>query len=101
MAAITPAQRLQRSVLLAPAAICRAAATQVKEPEEVWMLRQADRGRASDGREVPDRGGDEPLAPVLLLRPPRKGRASVNEYVLEARPPALREAERRARLPER
>ena len=40
MAGFTPSQRLQRSVLLAPGAIAKAASTQVKRPEEVWMLRQ-------------------------------------------------------------
>jgi len=89
MAAITPAQRLQRSVLLAPAAICRAAATQVKEPEEVWMLRQAKRVRASYVREVLDRGGDERLAQIWLLRQPQEVRESYIEYVLESDHQAL------------
>jgi len=59
MAPITASHRIQRSVLLAPAAIAKAAATQVKEPEEQWMLRQSKKVRASYVRDVLDRGGHE------------------------------------------
>jgi hypothetical protein len=84
MAAITPAQRLQRSVLLAPAAIAKAAATQVKRPEEVWMLRQSKHVRASYVREVLDAGGHERLAQIWLLRQPQEIRESYIREVLES-----------------
>jgi hypothetical protein len=83
MAGITPAQRLQRSVLLAPAAIARAAASQVKEPEERWMLRQPKEVRASYVREVLDRGGDERLAEIWMLRQPDDVRESYIRHVLD------------------
>jgi hypothetical protein len=83
MAAITPAQRLQRSVLLAPAAIAKAAATQVKLPEEVWMLRQSKQVRASYVHEVLDRGGDERLAQIWILRQSQEVRESYIREVLQ------------------
>jgi hypothetical protein len=89
MAVITPAQRLQRSVLLAPAAICKAAATQVKRPEEIWMLRQSKQVRTTYVHEVLDRGGDERLAQIWLLRQPQEVRESYIEYVLESDDQAL------------
>jgi len=84
MAAITPSQRLQRSVLLGPSAICKAAATQVKRPEEVWMLHQRKEVRVSYVHEVLDRGGDERLAQMWLLRQPDDVRESYIEHVLES-----------------
>ena len=84
MPAITPAQRLQRSVLLAPAAIAKAAATQVKLPEEQWMLRQSKHVRASYVSEVLDRGGEERLAQIWLLRQPQDVRESYIRHVLES-----------------
>jgi hypothetical protein len=84
MAGITPAQRLQRSVLLAPAAIAKAAATQVKLPQEQWMLRQAKSVRASYVREVLDQGGTERLAQIWILRQPQDVRESYIREVLES-----------------
>ena len=84
MAGITAAQRLQRSVLLAPAAIAKAAATQVKLPEEQWMLRQARQVRASYVRQVLDEGGHDHLAQTWLLRQPQAVRESYIREVLEA-----------------
>jgi hypothetical protein len=84
MAGITPSQRLQRSVLLAPAAIAKAAATQVKLPEEQWMLRQSKQVRTSYVKEVLDRGGEERLAQIWLLRQPQDIRESYIKHVLES-----------------
>jgi hypothetical protein len=83
MAGITASQRLQRSVLLAPVAVARVAATQVKEPEEQWMLRQARDVRASYVHEVLDRGGEERLAQIWLLRQPEAVRESYIREVLD------------------
>ena len=44
--------RLARVVMRAPGLLRRAAATQAKEPEERWMLAQADDVRESYVREV-------------------------------------------------
>ena len=82
MAGITAGPRLQRSVLLAPAPIAKAAATQVKEPEEQWMLRQSKKVRASYVRDVLDRGGHERLAQIWLLRQPKEIRESYIRHVL-------------------
>lgn len=84
MAGMTATRRLQRSVLMAPAAIARAAATQVKLPEEAWMLRQPRRVRASYVREVLDRGGEERLAQIWILRQPEAVRESYISEVLES-----------------
>jgi hypothetical protein len=84
MPAITPAQRLQRSVLLAPAAIAKAAATQVKLPEEQWMLRQSKEVRASYVREVLDKGGGERQAQIWMLRQSQDVRESYIKHVLES-----------------
>lgn len=84
MAGITPSQRLQRSVLLAPAAIARAAATQVKLPEEQWMLRQSKRIRVSYVKDVLDRGGGDRLAQIWMLRQPENVRDSYIREVLES-----------------
>ena len=84
MAGFTPSQRLQRSVLLAPGAIAKAASTQVKRPEEVWMLRQSKRVRVSYVAEVLDRGGHEHLAQIWLLRQTQDIRESYIREVLES-----------------
>ena len=83
MAGITASPRLQRSVLLSPAPIAKAAATQVKEPEEQWMLRQSRKVRASYVKEVLDRGGHERLAQIWLLRQPSAIRESYIRHVLD------------------
>jgi hypothetical protein len=84
VSAITPSQRLQRSVLLAPAAIAKAASTQVKRPEEIWMLRQSKQVRVSYVHEVLDRGGGERLAQIWILRQPQQVRESYVREVLES-----------------
>lgn len=83
MAGITVTARLQRSVLLAPAAIAKAAATQVREPEERWMLRQSRRVRVSYVKQVLDLGGQEHLAQIWLLRQKTEVRESYIRHVLD------------------
>ncbi|GAC1322780.1 MAG: hypothetical protein NVSMB25_18340 [Thermoleophilaceae bacterium] len=86
------ADRLSRGVLRSPALVRRAAATQAKEPEERWMLRQASAVRESYVREVLDRGGDARLAEIWMLGQPEGVRKS---YVAEVLEPALPEKLRR------
>ena len=84
MAGITAARRLQRSVLLAPAPIAKAAASRVSLPEEAWMLRQPKKVRVSYVREVLDKGGEERLAQIWILRQPNQVRESYIREVLES-----------------
>ena len=79
-------ERLQRQVLLAPSIVRKAAATQVDEPEEAWMLRQAKHVRETYVREVLERGGDDRLAEIWMLRQPDDVRES---YIREVLEPAL------------
>src|ERR687884_274258 len=83
--------RLARYVLRAPNFVRRAAASQARDPEEQWMLRQSRAVRDSYVREVLDRGGDERLAEIWMLGQPDEVRASFVREVLEpALPPQLR-----------
>jgi hypothetical protein len=82
--------RLARYVLRAPKFVRRAAASQARDPEELWMLRQPRAVRDSYVREVLDRGGDERLTEIWMLRQPDEVRASFVAEVLEpALPPEL------------
>jgi hypothetical protein len=79
------AERLARSMLLAPAVVTRTAA-RAREAEEAWMLRQPRSVRESYVREVVDRGGDALHAEIWMLRQPDGVRES---YVREVLEPAL------------
>jgi hypothetical protein len=84
MAGFTTRRRLERSVLLAPGAIAKAAARQTRLPEEAWMLKQPKGVRASYVRDVVDKGGDEPLAQIWILRQNREVRESYIREVLRS-----------------
>jgi hypothetical protein len=81
------AERLARTVLRAPGFVRRAAASQAKEPQEAWMLRQSNAVRQSFVREVLDRGGDPRLAEIWVLRQSDALRESYVRDVLEPRLP--------------
>ena len=79
--------RLQKTVLLAPDPVARAAAARVSRPEEAWLLRQPRSVRRSYAREVltaAGRGGahggraDE----IWMLRQPRAVRETYVREVL-------------------
>jgi hypothetical protein len=84
MAEFTVRHRLERSVLLAPAPIARAAARQARRPEEQWMLKQPKNVRASYVREVMDKGGDERLAQIWILKQSKQVRESYIAEVLQS-----------------
>ena len=90
---LTAADRLARQVLLGPALVRKAAARQVTDPQEAWMLRQDKPARESYVREVIEKGGDERLAEIWMLGQPDKVRKSYIRDVLE---PALRKDPPRA-----
>ena len=79
----TPAHRLARHVLRAPAFVRIAAARQARDPVEQWMLRQPRSTRASYVAEVLEKGGDERLAEIWMLRQPEGVRESYIKEVLE------------------
>lgn len=92
MARLDTTQRLARLMLRAPDLVRRAAATQAREPEEQWMLRQPREVRESYVREVLDRGGDVRLTEIWMLRQPAAVRESYVREILEPRlPKSLRE----------
>lgn len=73
----------ERSVLLAPGAIARAAARVVRDPEQRWMLCQPREVRRSYVAEVLDRPEQPNAAEIWLLRQPNAVRASYVRDVLE------------------
>ncbi len=78
--------RVDKAVLLAPAALARAAALAASQPEERWLLRQPRRVRASYVKEVLE--GDEPNAQeIWMLRRSKAVRESYIREVLRAGAP--------------
>jgi hypothetical protein len=74
---------LQRSVLLAPDSVARAAARYAADAEERWMLCQPRRVRRSYARAV--LGSPQPNAQeIWMLRQPEAVRESYVREVLEA-----------------
>jgi hypothetical protein len=73
----------ERSLLLAPSPIARAAARVAREPEQRWMLCQPRDVRRSYVAQVLDRPGVENAAEIWLLRQPNAVRASYVRDVLE------------------
>ena len=73
----------ERSVLLAPVAIARAAAWVARTPEQRWMLCQQLAVRRSFVAEVVDRPDQPNAAEIWLLRQPDDVRASYVREVLE------------------
>jgi len=82
---------LTRSVLLAPAAIARAAATAARAPEERWMLAQPRPVRSGYVREVLDHGGDGHRQQAWMLSQPDDVRESFVHEVLMRTSPLPRE----------
>jgi hypothetical protein len=78
--------RLQRAVLLGPAAVARAAAGRARLAEERWLLRQPRPVRASYVREVLDRPGRPRAQEAWMLRQPDPVRESYLAEVVEAEP---------------
>lgn len=84
----------ERRVLLAPAAVARAAARMAKDREQRWMLQQPVTVRRSYVAEVLDPGGpgEIPAAEELwMLRQPRPVRLSFIRDVLAHRDPPPRQ----------
>jgi hypothetical protein len=73
----------ERSLLLAPGPIARAAARMAREPEQRWMLCQPRDVRRSYVAEVVDRPGLPNAAEIWLLGQPDMVRASYVRDVLE------------------
>ena len=73
----------ERSLLLAPGPIARAAARMAREPEQRWMLCQPRDVRRTYVAEVVDRPDLENAAEIWLLRQPDAVRASYVREVLE------------------
>jgi len=73
---------LERTILLAPDAVARRAATYAPDPEQAWMLRQRRAVRVSYYREAFERG--ELAERAWMLRQPDAVRHSYVSEVLEA-----------------
>ena len=73
----------ERSLLLAPGPIARAAARMAREPEQRWMLCQPRAVRRSYVAQVLDRPDQRNAAEIWLLRQPAAVRASYVREVLE------------------
>jgi hypothetical protein len=78
---------LERTILLAPARIARAAARFAPEPEQRWMLCQPLAVRRSYVEEVLDRPDEALRRQAWMLRQPDEVRLSYVREVLEARKP--------------
>ena len=74
----------ERTVLLAPDGVARAAATRAKRPEEAWLLRQPRHVRASYVREVMRRDSPARADEIWMLRQPEDVREAYVREVLEA-----------------
>lgn len=83
----------ERRVLLAPAAIARAAARMAREPEQRWMLQQSVDVRRSYAEEVLDATGPgaAQAEELWMLRQPRSVRLSFVSQVLKHRRPLPRQ----------
>jgi hypothetical protein len=73
----------ERSLLLAPGPIARAAARMAREPEQRWMLCQPRDVRRTYVAEVVDRPDVANAAEIWLLRQPDAVRTSYVREVLE------------------
>lgn len=73
----------ERSLLLAPGPVARAAARMARAPEQRWMLCQPREVRRSYVAEVLDRPDQQNAAEIWLLRQPSAVRASYVRDVLQ------------------
>ncbi len=76
--------RADKAVLLAPAALARAAALAASQPEERWLLRQPRRVRASYVTDVLEAEGDPNAEEIWMLRRSKAVRESYIREVLRA-----------------
>ena len=76
--------RMDKAVLLAPAAVARAAAYRAGRPVERWLLRQPRAVRTSYVRDVLDGDGKSKAEEIWLLRQPRAACTSYVRDVLGA-----------------
>ncbi len=81
----------ERSLLLAPDPIARAAVPLAPDDEARWMLRQPRAVRRSFVEEVLGREDEERAQQVWMLRRPREVRESFVEHVLLRQDPLPRE----------
>lgn len=81
---------IDRTVLMGPDWVARAAASAVKDPRQRWMLRQPRHVRRSYATEVLGRPGEDRLAEAWMLMAPDSVRLSYVDEVLNARPTAER-----------
>ena len=77
---------LERSILMGPDWMARAASGAVPDPRARWMLRQPRHVRRSYAREVLGRPGEERLAEAWMLMQPDEVRLSYVDEVLRAAP---------------
>jgi hypothetical protein len=75
---------LDRSILMGPDWIARAASGAVPDPRQRWMLRQPRHVRRSYAREVLGRPGEDRLAEAWMLLQPDEVRLSYVDEVLNA-----------------
>lgn len=76
---------LEKSVLLGPAPLRKAAAMRSVRPEEAWMLRQPRQVRRTYAAQVLDVKGDlDVLTEMWMLRQPENVRESYIEEVLQS-----------------
>lgn len=75
--------RIDRTVLLAPAAVARAAALATSAPEERWLLKQPRRVRASYVKKVLDAETEPNAEEIWMLRQSKAVRESYIREVLD------------------
>ena len=84
------ASNSERSILVAPGPVARAAALAAREPEQRWMLTQPRELRRSFAQEVFGQEDAELLQEIWMLRQPRAVRESfVENVLLRQDPPPL------------
>ena len=77
--------RIDKAVLLGPAALARMAARRASEPEARWLLQQPRGVRAGYIRQVLEADDDSNSQELWMLRQPRGVRASYVRQVLDAK----------------
>ena len=81
----------ERSLLVAPAPVARAAALAAREPEQRWMLTQPREVRRSFAEEVFGRRDADARQEIWMLRQPRAVRESFIAQVLAHQEPRPRQ----------
>jgi hypothetical protein len=75
---------IDRTILIGPDWVARAAASAVRDPRQRWMLRQPRNVRRSYADEVLGRPGEDRLAEAWMLMQPDAVRLSYVDEVLSA-----------------